>query len=147
MCHPFQTNMSHMCHACEMWRPKFFFFWTASEWMTEHDICDESRVRTTLENERLKDTLRQRDDYYTQVLAQQQMMLQVSWVVSFTIEHLAILSKLIHCITTYIVNSTITMIWCATVPTSPATTSVHLLKLRYISCHLSFSCFLPLYWF
>jgi hypothetical protein len=46
--------------------------------MTEHDICDESRVRTTLENERLKDTLRQRDDYYTQVLAQQQMMLQVS---------------------------------------------------------------------
>jgi hypothetical protein len=26
MCHPFQTDMSHMCHACEMWRSKIVPF-------------------------------------------------------------------------------------------------------------------------
>jgi hypothetical protein len=46
MCHPFQTNMSYMCHACEIWRSKIVHFWTVSKWATEYGICDEPQVRT-----------------------------------------------------------------------------------------------------
>jgi hypothetical protein len=51
-------------------------------------------------------------------------MLQVSSLISFTIKHLAILSKLIYCITTCITNNAIARIWRVTVPTSPTTTSL-----------------------
>jgi hypothetical protein len=48
----------------------------------------------------------------------------VDLTISFSIEHLAILSKLIHCIATCIANGTIARNSCAIVPTSPTTTSL-----------------------
>jgi hypothetical protein len=44
--HLFWTDMPHMYYACEMWRSGIVPFWTASEWVTDRDICDEPRVRT-----------------------------------------------------------------------------------------------------
>jgi hypothetical protein len=46
MCHPFWTDMSYMCHACEMWMSKIDPFWTAAEWAIERGICDEPQVWT-----------------------------------------------------------------------------------------------------
>jgi hypothetical protein len=47
MCHPFRTNMHHMCHVCVMWKSEIVLFWIASEWATnQRGICDELRVRT-----------------------------------------------------------------------------------------------------
>jgi hypothetical protein len=48
----------------------------------------------------------------------------VDLIISFTIKHLAIPSKLIHCITTCIANSRAARISSAAVPTSPTTTSL-----------------------
>jgi hypothetical protein len=48
----------------------------------------------------------------------------VDLTISFSIEHLAILSKLIHCITTCIANGAIARNLGAAVPTSPTTTSL-----------------------
>jgi hypothetical protein len=50
-------------------------------------------------------------------------MLQVSWVISLTIQHLAIFSKLIHCITACKATSTMARNWRDIVATSSATTS------------------------
>jgi hypothetical protein len=35
MRHLFQTDISHMCHACEMWMSGIIPFWIASEWATD----------------------------------------------------------------------------------------------------------------
>jgi hypothetical protein len=56
----------------------------------------------------------------------------VDLTISFTIEHLAILSKLIHCIAIYIENGAATRNSGAAIPTSPTTTS-----LRVASCNSS----------
>jgi hypothetical protein len=77
------------------------------------------RSEEQLKIEMLKDALRQWDDYYAQALAQRQVMLQISWAISFTIKHLVKLLKLIHCITICITNSAAARIWRATVPTPP----------------------------
>jgi hypothetical protein len=48
--------------------------------------------------------------------------LVIDLTISFSIEHLAILSKLIHCIATCITNDTTARNSCGAVPTSPTTT-------------------------
>jgi hypothetical protein len=48
----------------------------------------------------------------------------VDLTISFSIEHLAILSKLIHCITTCIANDAASRNSGVTVPTSPTATSL-----------------------
>jgi hypothetical protein len=48
----------------------------------------------------------------------------VDLIISFSIEHLAILSKLIHCIATCIANGTVARNSGAAVPTCPTTTSL-----------------------
>jgi hypothetical protein len=48
----------------------------------------------------------------------------VDLTISFTIDHLAILSKLIYCIATYIANGVAARTLNVAVPTSPTTTSL-----------------------
>jgi hypothetical protein len=60
--------------------------------------------------------MRQRDEYFAACFAQQQTMLQVSWVISLQlIKHLGIILVLILCITTCIANGGATRIWHDTV--------------------------------
>jgi hypothetical protein len=42
MCHPFRTNMAHMRYVCESCRFEIIPFLTASEWLSERDIYDET---------------------------------------------------------------------------------------------------------
>jgi hypothetical protein len=76
---------------------------------------------------RLKEAMRQRDEYYCACLAQQQAMLQISWVISLQlIKHLGIILVLILCITTCIANGGATNIWHIIVrsyPPPPTTTT------------------------
>jgi hypothetical protein len=46
MHHPFWTDMSHTCHACEMWRSTIVPFLIASGWPAARGICDETWVRS-----------------------------------------------------------------------------------------------------
>jgi hypothetical protein len=64
----------------------------------------------------------------------------VHLTISFTIEHLAILSKLIHCIATYIANGAAVRNSNATVPISPTTTSFRS-PLGALACFLSLEIF------
>jgi hypothetical protein len=73
---------------------------------------------------RLKEAMRQRDEYYATCFAQQQAMLQVSWVISLQlIQQLGIILVLILYITTYIANDSTTRIWHVIVCCSPTTTT------------------------
>jgi hypothetical protein len=74
------------------------------------------------------EAMRQWDEYYSQALAQQLVMLQVSWLISVTIKHLSILSKLIYCITIGIANSAAARNSSVAVPTSPTTTSLRIIS-------------------
>jgi hypothetical protein len=78
------------------------------------------RSKDELEIIRLEETIRQWDEYYAACFAQQQMMLQISWVILLQrIEQLGIILLLILCITTCIVNDGTTKIWHVTVRCSP----------------------------
>jgi hypothetical protein len=87
----------------------------------------------------LKDSLRQRDEEMRRwdeamssgmstmlrtSLSSRRYFRLVDLTISFTIKHLAILSKLIHCIATCIANGVVARISNAAVPSSPTTTSL-----------------------
>jgi hypothetical protein len=73
-------------------------------------VCHSSEDE--LEIIRLKEVMRQRDEYYSGCLAQQQPILQISCMISLQlIEHLEIVLVLIICITTCILHGGATSIW------------------------------------
>jgi hypothetical protein len=60
----------------------------------------------------------------------------VHLTISFTIEHLAIISKLIHCMATCIANGAAAKTSNAAVPTSPTTTSLQVTSWSSCTFHI-----------